>query len=111
MLQNNKAFTLIEILFAASILFLSLSFIIPSFVLIHNERQNLYTELTIVKQLERDLHEASLDVDRIPYQTFKQIDHTHVTYTFTTHDQTIRGCATWETSKQQEMSTCLYEKE
>lgn len=110
MLRNDNGFTLIEVLVATSLLFLTLSFILPSFVILHSERQSLYREIEIVQQLEQKLHDASLESERIPFQISEEISGRFITYIFTIDDQLIKGCAHWETEKTDETSMCLYKK-
>ncbi len=107
MLRNIKAFTFIEVLFATSILFLSLAFVVPSFFIIHKERQSLYTELSIIQQLDEELSNANHHRYEPPYETSKRIAGVEVIFTVSTINETMRGCASWETNKEREKSTCL----
>lgn len=108
MFQSSRGFTMIETVAATTTLFLALFIIIPSFILIQQERKALYDELNIIDHLESTLNQAH-DYEHPSIRTDK-VDDIPITLAFTIENDVQKGCVQWETNQKTEKSFCLYKR-
>ncbi len=110
MFHTSKGFTLVETLVAVSILFISLAIVVPSFVLIQKERNELYTELTIIDSLRSELMHLDHQNTTFPAKFSGTMNEKELVYHLSTTNQFVKGCVTWENNHFNEKNFCLYKE-
>jgi len=110
MFQSPKGFTMIETVAATTTLFLALIIVIPSFILIQQERNALYNEINIINHLETTLTQQTYDDEIYSNTMTDNINGISITLTFTVENDLQKGCVQWETNQRTEKSFCLYRK-
>lgn len=108
MFQSPKGFTFIETVAATTILFLAALIIIPSFIIIQQERNALYNELKIINHLESILHQQHDDEETYSTIITETIEGISVDFHFTIEGDLRKGCVQWETNQNTDKSFCLY---
>ncbi|RYG74687.1 type II secretion system protein [Lentibacillus lipolyticus] len=106
-LTNNKGFTLIETIVAASLLMVIITTLIPAANLLMSERKAMEQKYTIVNELHSKL-QSSLWNNRHPSNFVKEIDGTKATFSFATERDLLKGCVTWTNAQKREDEFCLY---
>lgn len=110
MFQTSKGFTMIETIATTTILFLALIIIIPSFILIQQERNALYDELNIINYLENTLQQIDHYDQQVQNVFTETVNGISITLTFTLENDLWKGCAQWETNQKTEKTFCLYKR-
>lgn len=103
-----NGFTLIETLMAVTVLFLSLLLIVPSFVLVQQERKMLYTEIDMIDSLRSELNDPNSQDMQLPYEMSITLSGNDAHFHFTKDGNFKKGCAKWETNQSKEKTFCLY---
>lgn len=107
-LPRINGFTLIEVLIAASIIFLLISTILPISFLIEQERTVLSERRVLTAKLHDELQPFLWSNLEIPSSYSKRFDLIDVTLNFTYEEQYIKGCADWENARKKSERICLY---
>ncbi|MFD2759408.1 prepilin-type N-terminal cleavage/methylation domain-containing protein [Lentibacillus juripiscarius] len=109
-MTNNKGFTLIETIVAASLLLMVVATLIPAANLLMNERMVLEQKHHIVKELHRELQSYLWDNKHplLPNDYMKKINGAEATFSFTTEEELMKGCVTWTNARKRESKFCLY---
>ena len=106
-MQGNKGFTLIEVLVALSILISTVSVIIPITSLLYKEKQILSDRRAIAFHLHDEMQPFLWE--GLPPSVYNdRLQNKEVTFQFTTENEFIKGCASWENVKNTEETFCLY---
>lgn len=108
-MRNNKGFSLIESLVAASLLMMIITTLIPAANLLLNERESLQQKRHMINELHRELQpflwEAEYD---LPHHFSKTVNGTKVDFRFTNEDHLLKGCVTWNNATNRTDRFCLY---
>ncbi|WP_026569959.1 type II secretion system protein [Sediminibacillus terrae] len=110
-MRNCRGFTTIEALAVFSVFLMVSVSLLPSFLYIKLEDQQLLIKRQVLSQLHDDLIE-------IAYGEHQENPENHnhqeskmgveVMYTFTKETELTKGCAEWKDAKQKEHEVCLY---
>lgn len=105
--ENNKGFSLIEVLVANSILLVLLVTFIPIYTTITYEQAVLKNRLMITSALHDELQPIIWQVADMENYS-KRINKQSVAFSFMLEDQYIKGCANWLNKQDREEEVCLY---
>lgn len=108
MLSNNKGFTIVEVLVAASMILTLMTVVIPISVLLEKERTVLSDRRTFMNQLHDELQPYLWNDLTLPVSYSAFIDQTEVKFDFMKEKHVIKGCATWENARRKREKICLY---
>ncbi|WP_029271023.1 prepilin-type N-terminal cleavage/methylation domain-containing protein [Virgibacillus alimentarius] len=108
-MNNNKGFTLIEVLVASSIIFTIVSTTVPITSLLLKEREILSDRRIITSRLHDELQPFLWEKKKTLPSTFiKTISETPVKFHFSYKEKLIKGCAEWENVKERNEKICIY---
>ncbi|WP_165767881.1 type II secretion system protein [Virgibacillus indicus] len=108
-MQNNKGFTLIEVLIALSVLLSAVSVIIPTITLLHQEKHVLSDRRAIAFHLHDEMQPFLWEGTNSSSALFyEKIQNKQVTFQFLTENEYIKGCASWKNVKEIKETYCLY---
>lgn|SRR5690625_1804958 len=107
-LLSYNGFTLVEVLISSSIIFLFITIIFPLITLLYQEQKVLSDRRMITDQLHDELQQYIWLDSNLPQTYFKTIHSTKIHFHFTTEEEFIKGCVTWENVRQTEETFCLY---
>src|SRR5690625_5299543 len=105
--QNNKGFSLIEVLVAKSIIFVLLATFIPLYTTILKEQAVLKDRLTITSTLHDEL-QLILWNNESMRGDMTRINSLPVHFTFTHEKRYIKGCASWQKKQETKEKKSLY---
>lgn len=108
MKASNKAFSLIEVLVAKSIIFILLATFIPIYTTISFERAVLKDRIAITSAVHDELQQKiwikSTDFESVTISKNNETVHIH----FTKEHSFIKACATWINKRGRKEERCLY---
>src|SRR5690625_962534 len=104
---KSNGFTLIEVLIAASILFIVTSIVMPASLLLHQERLIMRDQRMISAMLHDEI-QMFIDTDE-PNKQFKYEKQAHnktLQFEFRIKDNFINACVMWTNVKEDEETLC-----
>lgn len=105
--MKSNGFTLIEVLIAASILFIVTSIVMPASLLLHQERLIMRDQRMISAMLHDEI-QMFIDTDE-PNKQFKYEKQAHnktLQFEFRIKDNFINACVMWTNVKEDEETLC-----
>lgn len=108
-MQNNKGFTLTEVMLGSLLLLLMMLTILPISIQLYKERQILNEEQLIMhvlyEEMKRSLLTNSYDEKKI---THHSVRNTTFTIHYQKQDSFIKRCAKWINLRSEQKEVCFY---
>jgi hypothetical protein len=109
-LRKDSGFTLIEVLAAASILFMTVSTFLPIILTLDAEQKVLSDRRHLAYMLHDELQHFIWDPlsSELPLQFNETVQSIPAQFEFSTDKQLIKGCVKWNNAKNRKEKICLY---
>lgn len=107
LLKKNNGFSIIEMLFAMSIVMMLVATVLPIYKIIQVEQHILRNRLSIQTTLHDLLTEKLINMTVLDEQTLSLENHA-VNIQFSIENGITEGCAQWVNEKSQTENVCLY---
>lgn len=107
-LKKTDGFSLVENLFAMSIMMMLVGTILPIFQLVHKEEANLQEKLLVQSRLHDILVEDKEQLDDLPILYHEEINHKTIKLKIEEEKDWKKGCASWKDENNRTDKVCLY---
>lgn len=108
--MKDSGFTLIEVLVAASILFMTVSTFLPIILILDAEQKILSDRRNLVYMLHDELQHYiwKPNSSKLPSQFTETVHAIPAQFEFSIEKQLLKGCVEWNNAKNRKEKICLY---
>ncbi|ALX48074.1 competence type IV pilus minor pilin ComGE [Lentibacillus amyloliquefaciens] len=108
-MKNNKGFSLVESLVAASLLMMMITTLVPAMNLLQNERESQQQKRMMVNSLHHELQPFLWEGhNNLPHHFSKTIDGHKAEFRMTDEGTLMKGCVNWRNVKNKTEQFCIY---
>ncbi|WP_176330238.1 type II secretion system protein [Oceanobacillus rekensis] len=109
-MRKDNGFTLIEVLVAASILFMTVSTFLPIILILDAEQKVLSDRRHLTHMLHDELQYFiwNPSTEKLPSQFTETVHTIPAKFEFSIEKQLIKGCVEWNNAKNRKEEICLY---